>query len=227
MVTVLVTVFLARADFRWLALARPAAAAGRKFPANGAIWLALTYGSDGTRTRDLRRDRPRRSNGRSTTISTNPLQSRHVWDPTQAPRPVAAEVALVTFGPLLGHETGVDLLRVNGPTLRDTSSATAEAPHVAGRALARTDRPEQPLVRALAHQRDVMGGCPAPRPEPRACPPSAAALLARLGVELPDKQAVQVACEVPTGRGRDANDLQLLVLAQCSGPCHQPQGSVF
>ncbi|MGO9789856.1 MAG: hypothetical protein ACLP8S_10295 [Solirubrobacteraceae bacterium] len=34
------------------------------------------------RTPDLRFRRPRRRNRRSTTISTNPLQSRHVWDPT-------------------------------------------------------------------------------------------------------------------------------------------------
>jgi hypothetical protein len=91
----------------------------------------------------------------------------------------------------------------------------------------RSSKTAPPLVRALAQQRHVAGGCPTPRPEARACPPSAAALLARLGVELRDKQAVQVACEVPTGRGQDAIDLQLLVLAQCSGPCHQPQGSVF
>jgi hypothetical protein len=60
-VTVLVTVSLARADFRWLAVARPAVAAKHKLPATGAVCpvcLAMTYGSDGTRTRDLRRDRP-------------------------------------------------------------------------------------------------------------------------------------------------------------------------
>src|SRR5450755_1976584 len=56
-VTGLVTVFLARSDFRWLALTNPRLLPCRKRPANGAIWLAMTYGSDGTRTRDLRRDR--------------------------------------------------------------------------------------------------------------------------------------------------------------------------
>jgi hypothetical protein len=31
---------------------------GYESPATDAVWLAVTYGSDGTRTRDLRRDRP-------------------------------------------------------------------------------------------------------------------------------------------------------------------------
>ena len=56
-VTGLVTVFLARPDFRWLALTNPRLHPCRKRPASGAIWLGMTYGSDGTRTRDLRRDR--------------------------------------------------------------------------------------------------------------------------------------------------------------------------
>jgi hypothetical protein len=56
-ITDLVTVFLARPDFRWLALTNPRLRLCRKRPANGSIWLAMTYGSDGTRTRDLRRGR--------------------------------------------------------------------------------------------------------------------------------------------------------------------------
>jgi hypothetical protein len=59
-VTVLVTVFLARPDCAWLAVAKAKARRTNKKPATGAMWLALTYGSDGTRTGDLRRARPER-----------------------------------------------------------------------------------------------------------------------------------------------------------------------
>ena len=58
LVTVLVTVFLSRPDFRRLAVARPKPRRGWESPGTDAVWLALAYGSDGTRTRDLRRDRP-------------------------------------------------------------------------------------------------------------------------------------------------------------------------
>ena len=56
----MVTVFLSQADSRWPAVATPESRRSPKGPAIGSICLAVTSGSDGTRTRDLRRDRTAR-----------------------------------------------------------------------------------------------------------------------------------------------------------------------
>jgi hypothetical protein len=97
-ITDLVTVFLARPDFRWLALTNPRLRLCRKRPANGSIWLAMTYGSDGTRTRDLRRGRtalyrrtkdPRRGCKRHPHRAQKGLSSAYGGrrcSPTQGPR---------------------------------------------------------------------------------------------------------------------------------------------
>src|SRR5262249_8109131 len=60
-------------------------------------------GSDGTRTRDLRRDRPSRAQRRPT---TNPSERAHLqalFVPRLAPLRIVEPVARPTFGPRVGH----------------------------------------------------------------------------------------------------------------------------
>jgi hypothetical protein len=65
---------------------------------------AFFYGSDGTRTRDLRRDRPNRAQRRpATTVSERPhLQA--IWLCFPPLLRMAEPIVEVTFGPRAGHE---------------------------------------------------------------------------------------------------------------------------
>jgi hypothetical protein len=80
---------------------RPAPPVRREMP---ELSGTTRSGSDGTRTRDLRRDRPRRPKRRLTTIDDDRLQTTTFWaSPETAPH-VGAGLAAATFGPHSGHK---------------------------------------------------------------------------------------------------------------------------
>jgi hypothetical protein len=82
------------------------------------------YGSDGTRTRDLRRDRPSRAQRRLATSSSERPHLQVLFGPSSPLLRMVEPIVESTFGPRVGHET------LSGVTTQDTRHPTATSPRL-------------------------------------------------------------------------------------------------
>ncbi len=86
------------------------------------------YGSDGIRTRDLRRDRQSRAQQRPVTDATERCHLQGLFSPTPPALRMVEPIVQSTFGPRVGH--GILSSRTTARQARGTSPAVAAAQEI-------------------------------------------------------------------------------------------------